>query len=75
MAQTFFGIYAATVLNVRDGRVQVMIPSVGVPMTGWARACLSPGASASAVNVGNNGWVMFEAGNPMYPVFMGVSPT
>jgi hypothetical protein len=75
MAQTFFGIYEAQVLNVGDGRVQVMVPDVATPMASWARVCLPPGGSIKSLQIGTTGWIMYEAGDPMYPVFMGVTGT
>ena len=78
MAKEHFGIYRATVLNttdpMRQGRVQLMIPSAVHPISGWAESCLSPGTDVSGVKVGDEGWAMFEGGDIAFPVFLGVRP-
>ena len=75
MAQ-YFGIYRATVLNTTDpagqGRVQVMVANVSGQTSGWAAACSPPGSTAQP-NVGDTAFVMFEGGDPAYPVFMGTT--
>jgi len=74
MAEKFYGIYLGTVLNANDpekrGRLQVMVPSRAV--SGWAYPCRPYKVSATPP-AGAEVWVMFEDGDPSYPVWMGCS--
>jgi len=73
----FFGLYRGTVFNNRDplnqGRLKLRVPQVLADQTtGWAWR-LSPASSAFEVPaVGQGVWVMFEGGNPAYPIWVGM---
>ena len=78
-----FGLYRATVLSnidpTKTGRLQLQFPLAGtvIPST-WAVPCLSA-ADARAVAlrefvlppIGSMVWVMFDAGDPDFPIWMG----
>jgi hypothetical protein len=72
------GIYRATVLNNQDpeqrGRVQVLVPAIAGQGSGWAAACRPVGGGGQVPAVGDTVWVMFENGDPSYPVWLGVMP-
>ncbi|MBX9701048.1 MAG: phage baseplate assembly protein V [Acetobacteraceae bacterium] len=72
------GLYRAIVLNnmdpARRGRIQVMVPAIAGQASGWAECCGPPGG-CPAPPVGATAWVMFENGDPAYPVWMGVMPS
>ena len=71
----FHGIYRAVVVNAADplrtSRIQVRVPDVLGTGVAWALPCL-PVGSRAVPKVGAGVWVMFEAGDPDYPVWMGV---
>jgi hypothetical protein len=75
---TALGIYRAIVLNNVDPlqrqRVQVLVPSISGQASGWAACCGPAGGSAQVPQVGATVWVMFEGGDPAYPVWLGVMP-
>jgi hypothetical protein len=80
MQERFYGMYRGRVLSNRDdlrlGRLQVQVTDVpGASDESWARPCIGYAA-------GDEGffalpperalvWVMFEAGNPSDPIWMG----
>ena len=70
----FYGIYRAIVMNTADpmngGRVQVSVPAVNNIGIDWAMPCREY-QSGRMPPVGSQVWVMFEAGDPNYPVWMG----
>ena len=70
----YHGIYRGTVMNTADplmqGRVQVTIPVVAGPTSGWALPCREFRSTAVPA-IGTVVWVMFEAGDPSFPVWMG----
>lgn len=70
----FYGIYRALVVNTGDpqnfGRVQVSVPSVNNIGVDWAMPCKEYRSKAMPP-VGSQVWVMFEGGDPLYPVWMG----
>lgn len=72
---TFLGIYRAVVVNAVDpsrrSRVQVRVPDVLGTDVAWALPCV-PVGSRAVPKVGAGIWVMFEAGDPDDPVWMGV---
>ncbi len=74
---SFPAIYRATVLNGQDpegrGRVQVMVPAITGQGSGWAVGCFMPGAAMTAPQVGDTVFVMFENGDPAFPVWLGVT--
>jgi hypothetical protein len=72
---TYPGIYRAVVTDdgdpLRLRRLKVQVPAVYGSESSWASACV-PAGSRRQPKVGSGVWVMFEAGNPDYPVWMGV---
>lgn len=80
MADRLTGIYRGIVIDDKDplnlGRLYISVP-VEPGTTGWAMACAPYDGSNSVTTptVGTNIWVMFEGGDPMYPVWMGWYPT
>ncbi len=73
----YFGIYRGTVLNntdpAGDNRVQVMVPGVSGQVSGWAMPSFQYN-SIAVPKIGETVWVMYEAGDPAYPVYMGWKP-
>ena len=74
----FFGMYRGIVTNNSDplnrGRLKLVIPQVLLTEeTGWVWAVVRPGIANVAVPVGTPVWVMFEGGDPSYPVWVGMS--
>ena len=72
---TFPGIYPAVVLDDNDPeqlrRLKVRVPAVhGDGASSWASACV-PAGSRRQPKVGSGVWVMFERGDPDYPVWIG----
>ena len=82
MANTrvYYGVYDGQVCNVNDpenrGRIQCVIPEVtGESPSAWCEPCI-PFASDDKgdfylPNLKEYVWVMFEQGNPNYPVYFG----
>jgi hypothetical protein len=73
---TYPGIYRAEVTADDDPeqlrRLKVMVPAVyGDRESPWASACV-PAGSSRQPKVRDGVWVMFEAGDPARPVWMGV---
>lgn len=75
MSDKFFGLYRAIVRNNIDPeqryRLQVDAPSLSTAPLSWAEACISS-TQPSSPNIGDSIWVMFEAGDLNYPVWVGV---
>jgi hypothetical protein len=74
MADKDYGIYAATVLAGNDptnmGRLHVFVPGV-ISAGTWAAACQPYRAPPPTPPVNTTVWVMFQGGDPNYPVWMG----
>ena len=74
MADNYYGIYRGSVLAGNDpmnkGRLQVFVQSVISGGT-WAEACQPYGSTSNLPPIGTTVWVMFEEGDPNYPVWMG----
>lgn len=71
------GIYRATVVDNVDpegrSRLRVRVPALtGTSVVGWVWPCLPPVAEIVLPGPGSGVWVMFESGDPDYPVWMGV---
>jgi hypothetical protein len=78
--KTYHGLFRGTVLNNVDpemrGRIMAIVPDVSGPYpTGWALPCLAGTGLNSGVFtvplIGSGVWMMFEGGDPDYPVWMG----
>jgi hypothetical protein len=72
----FFGVYRGVVQNTADPltkhRVQLKVPQVLLDeVTGWAAAVLTPGVTPTTPDIGSGVWVMFEGGDPSYPIWIG----
>lgn len=75
-AQRFYGIYRGKVVNSNDpdkhGRVRVVIPQIlGDNPTNWAWPMDSSAIKTKAPFSGQGVWVMFEGGDPSYPIWTG----
>jgi hypothetical protein len=73
------GIYRGVVVNNDDpeqrSRLLVRVPSLtGDAVVGWVWPCLPPVAPEDLVlpEPGDGVWVMYEAGDPDYPIWLGV---
>ena len=73
----FGGIYRGVVVDNTDParklRLKVRVPEVLGTADPWAVPC-TPGGSTALPSVGDIVWVMFEKGDPDYPVWLGVLP-
>jgi hypothetical protein len=69
-----YGIYRGIVMNTADpngkGRLQVSIPAQSFGGNLWAEACRDY-KSTAIPPIGTQVWVMFEAGDPGHPVWIG----
>jgi hypothetical protein len=72
-AQHLCGVYRGVVENASDplqrGRLELRVPQANIDGL-WALA----GQSGAPPAVGAQVWVMFEGGNPHYPVWFGAPP-
>lgn len=77
--KTYFGLFRGTCVGNVDpqqmGRIQVLVPSIGLTPSTWAMPCLPVTGVQSGVftvpAVGAGVWVEFEGGDPDYPVWVG----
>jgi hypothetical protein len=72
----FFGIYRGTVTSSKDPksqkRIKATIPQVlGTAPTDWMWCRDDSSQSAVPPSVGQGVWVMFEGGDPSFPVWVG----
>jgi uncharacterized protein involved in type VI secretion and phage assembly len=71
----YYSKYSGIVTDNDDpeqrGRVKVQVPSVLQDVEAWARPCL-PYGHFFIPPVGTQVWVEFEAGDPNYPIWVGV---
>jgi hypothetical protein len=75
----FYGIYHGIIMDTADpqnkGRIKVQVPQVtGIAVTDWTDVCSSGGGLMSASAVGDTVWIQYIAGDPNFPVWMGVVP-
>jgi hypothetical protein len=77
MNDSFHGLYRAVVLDNADPqraqRLRISVPALDDVSASWASACV-PAGLAGVPAIGDIVWVMFEAGNPERPVWLGVLP-
>jgi len=69
----FFGVYRGICMAVDDpealNRLKLKVPQVtGDGITNWAPPCTN---HSFKVEPGDGVWVMFEAGDPNFPVWLG----
>ena len=75
--QRFYGVYRAVVFDNKDpnllNRLRLKIPQVfaDVP-TGWAWPTSFAGLKTTVPEIGQGIWVMFEGGDPSFPMWLGV---
>src|SRR5712691_11527903 len=72
----YYAKYSGEVTDNQDpdqqGKIQVRVPSMfDTALTVWARPCL-PYGHFYIPPVGAHVWVEFEAGDPQYPIWVGV---
>ena len=71
----FFGVYRGVVTEVNQTTKQVKakVPQIlGNTPTSWAWSSQPSGVAVSMPSVGQGVWVMFEGGDPSYPIWTGV---
>ena len=73
----FYGLYRGICMDNEDpsvmNRITLQIPQLfGSEVTNWALPCLPAGTVSSFPDVGQQVWVMFIAGDPNFPVWIGV---
>ena len=77
MADKHYGLYRAIVLNNTDPqldfRLLLSVRDVSDAPLPWAEACL-PVGQVTIPNIGDTVWVMFEAGDIQFPVWVGARP-
>lgn len=77
MAGNLYGLYRAVVRNNVDPeqrhRMQVDVTGLRTISLPWAEACVSA-AQGITPGIGDDVWVMFEAGDANNPVWIGVHP-
>lgn len=72
----FYGLYRAVVFANNDplgqGRLRLRVPQVlGSQVTDWAWVRNTPGVTVDPPAVGHGIWVLFESGDPSFPVVVG----
>ena len=72
----FYGVYRGIVQSNSDpldkGRLKLQVPQVlGEAVTGWAWAIHQPGVTRVLPPVSEGVFVMFEGGDPSFPVWLG----
>ena len=74
----FYGVYRGIVVDNNDpldmGRLRLQIPQVLLEEeTGWAWATHRAGIANITIPIGAPVWVMFEGGDPSFPMWVGMS--
>lgn len=72
----FFGVYRGIVQSNTDplnkGRLKLQVPQVlGEAVTGWAWPIEQPGVARTLPEIGVGVFVMFEGGDPSFPLWIG----
>jgi hypothetical protein len=75
----YFGKYRGLVTNNIDpmqiGRIQVIVPDVGLTPTTWAMPCVPLAGKATGMyvipQIASSVWVEFEHGDADYPIWVG----
>jgi len=70
--ERYYGIYRGVVTNTADpyhlNRIKLQVPQIlGVAETGWAYSVNNTSPNV----VGTGVWVMFEGGDPNFPLWIG----
>jgi hypothetical protein len=71
----FYGLYQGICIDNSDPdgayKIKLQVPQVlGQAVTNWAQPCIPPGTTYTPA-VGQVIWVMFVAGDPNFPVWIG----
>jgi hypothetical protein len=81
--KTLNGVYKGTVVDINDpqkqNRIKVSLQFFNTPLgstqkplsTDWILPVSSPGINLPAPAIGQGVWVMFQAGDPSHPVWIG----
>ena len=72
----YYGVYRGSVHSTKDPlkkrRIRVLVPQIlGEAPTEWAWPMDSTGSHQSTPAVGQGVWVMFEGGDPSFPLWAG----
>ena len=72
----FYGVYRGSVFDNRDpyrsNRLRILVPQIlGTSPTEWAWEVGTSSMKTDAPAIGQGVWVMFEGGDPLYPIWMG----
>lgn len=76
-AHRHYGLYRGTVVSNKDPvnqrRLKLLVPAIlGDSPTNWAWPLSPSGVLTPAPAVGQGVWVMFENGDPSFPVWLGI---
>lgn len=77
MANQYYGPYRGVVTDNNDPndlmRIRARVPEVlGETETSWALPCVPPGVR-SVPDIDSLVWIMFEAGDPSRPIWVGTA--
>lgn len=75
--EKYYGVYRGTVYSNKDPlqkrRLRLVVPSItGESPTGWAWPLETASVKVEPPAVNQGVWVMFENGDPAYPLWVGV---